>query len=113
MRLGFMRLMLMNSLLTDPPGGGGGGAPAPAPTPTPAPGGAPAPTPVPPPPAPTPTPAPIKIEIPKNWKEALPEDLRNDPNMGPILDLESLTKSFIHSQKMIGRDKIPVPDKFA
>lgn len=60
------------------------------------------------------TPAqPVSVVIPENWKEALPEDLKADPSLSSIMDIQSLAKSYIHGQKMIGRDKIVIPDKFA
>lgn len=60
------------------------------------------------------TPAqPASVVIPENWKEALPEDLKADPSLSSIMDIQSLAKSYIHGQKMIGRDKIVIPDKFA
>lgn len=71
------------------------------PTPTPTPNQTPAPTPAP------------SVTIPENWKESLPEELRNDPSLTSILDIGSLAKSYIHGQKMIGKDKIVIPDKFA
>jgi hypothetical protein len=62
----------------------------------------------------TPAPAaPTEIKIPENWKAALPEDLQKDPSMASIMDIASLAKSYVHGQKMIGRDKIVIPDKFA
>ena len=30
-----------------------------------------------------------------------------------IKDIESLAKSYVHAQKLVGADKIPVPNKFA
>lgn len=53
------------------------------------------------------------VTIPENWKDALPEDLKADPSLSSIMDIQSLAKSYIHGQKMIGKDKIIVPDKFA
>jgi hypothetical protein len=64
------------------------------------------------PPAPTPNPAP-SVVIPENWKDSLPEDLKADPSLSSIMDIQSLAKSYVHGQKMIGRDKIIIPDKFA
>lgn len=49
---------------------------------------------------------------PENWKQGLAE-LANDPSLAPINDIPSLAKSFINAQKMIGKDKIIVPDKHA
>lgn len=43
------------------------------------------------------------------WREALPEDLQVDPNLAYIKDIPNLAKSYINAQKMIGRDKIPLP----
>lgn len=80
----------------------------PAPTPT----GIPTPDPT---PAPTPTPQPPATP-PVEWvslRNSLPDDLKNDPSLGTITSLEGLTKSYIHAQKAIGQDKIPVPSKHA
>jgi len=63
-------------------------------------------------PAPIPTPSPA-IVIPENWKDSLPDDLKADPSLTSIMDIQSLAKSYVHGQKMIGRDKIIIPDKFA
>jgi hypothetical protein len=46
-------------------------------------------------------------------KQAIPEALRGDKALEPITSLEGLTKSFIHAQKAIGKDKVTVPDKHA
>ena len=61
-------------------------------------------------PASTPAPA---VVIPENRKDSLPDDLKADPSLSSIMDIQSLAKSYIHGQKMIGKDKIVVPDKFA
>lgn len=44
------------------------------------------------------------------WQEALPEDLRKDPSISSIKSLPDLAKSFVHAQKLVGADKIQVPD---
>lgn len=60
------------------------------------------------------TPAqPTPVVIPDNWKDSLPDDLKADPSLSSILDIQSLAKSYVHGQKMIGKDKIIIPDKFA
>ena len=46
---------------------------------------------------------------PEDWKTQLPEDIRNDPSLNPIKDLNGLAKSYVNAQKLIGRDKIPMP----
>lgn len=48
-----------------------------------------------------------------SWKDSLPEDLRNDPGLAPINDISSLAKSFVNAQKMIGKDKVILPDQHA
>lgn len=48
-----------------------------------------------------------------NWRESLPDDLRDDPSLKSIQDVSGLAKSFIHAQKMVGADKIPVPTEHA
>jgi len=49
----------------------------------------------------------------EDWKTALPEDLRGEKALESIQDVSGLAKSYIHAQKMIGTDKIPVPNKHA
>lgn len=43
----------------------------------------------------------------------MPAELRDEGSLKVIQDIPSLAKSFIHSQKMIGADKIVVPTKHA
>lgn len=76
-----------------------GGNPAPAAAPAQAPAAPPA--------------APVSINIPENWKEVIPEDIRQDPSLGSIKDIASLAKSYIHAQKLVGKDKIIIPDQHA
>jgi hypothetical protein len=53
------------------------------------------------------------IKFPDNWKDALPDDLKNDAALGVIKDIPGLAKSFVNAQKMIGADKVPIPGKHA
>lgn len=53
------------------------------------------------------------INIPENWKDSLPDDIKSDPSLTSIMDIQALAKSYVHGQKLIGKDKIVVPDKFA
>lgn len=78
--------------------------PAPA-NPTPAPDATPAPA---TPSTPTPSPSPSG-----DWKTGLPEDIKDDPSLKAISDIQALAKSYVHSQRMIGADKIVVPNKYA
>jgi hypothetical protein len=42
-----------------------------------------------------------------DWRTGLDESLRTDPSLADIKDISGLAKSYIHAQKMIGRDKLP------
>lgn len=55
---------------------------------------------------------PINEQI-SNWKDSLPDDLKAEKALESIQDIPGLAKSYIHAQKMIGSDKIPVPNKYA
>jgi len=48
-----------------------------------------------------------------DWKANLSEEIRADKSLENIKDIEGLAKSYVHAQKMVGADKIPVPNKFA
>lgn len=77
----------------------------------PAPPADPAPTPE---PTPTPDPAPPAepaFSLPENWKDSLAEDLKGDPSLDVIKDFEGLVKTYVHSQRMLGSDKIHLPSK--
>lgn len=87
-------IFLLDSLLEGGEGGGGG-----APT---DPGGAPGGQ-----PNPAPTPQGIDWDA---FVKTLPEDLRQDASLQPIKDPVSLVKSYVSAQKMIGKDKIQIPD---
>ena len=67
----------------------------------------------------TPTEAPkqeTQIEQPvptvaKSWKEAISEEFRNDPNIEKFTELDALAKSYINATRMIGQDKVAVPNE--
>lgn len=48
-----------------------------------------------------------------DWRQNIPEDIRADKSLENIKDIGSLAKSYIHAQKLVGADKIPVPNKYA
>ena len=48
-----------------------------------------------------------------DWKAGLSDELRADKSLENIKDISSLAKSYIHAQKLVGADKIPVPNKHA
>lgn len=43
--------------------------------------------------------------------DTLPEDIRGEPSLKNFTNSGDLAKSFIHAQRMVGMDKIPVPGK--
>jgi len=45
----------------------------------------------------------------KGWKEALPEDVRSHPSLETLESVESLAKSWVNAQKLIGKEKLPIP----
>lgn len=57
------------------------------------------------------TPNPMRGE--GGWKSTLPQELLSEPSLNNINDIETLAKSYVHAQKMVGRDKIAVPGKDA
>jgi len=52
-------------------------------------------------------------EVNVDWKQNIPEDIRADKSLESIKDVGSLAKSYIHAQRLVGSDKIPVPNKHA
>ncbi len=48
-----------------------------------------------------------------DWRAVLPADIKDDPSLKAITDINGLAKSYVHSQKMLGADKIIVPNKYA
>ena len=52
-------------------------------------------------------------EVNTDWKANLSDEIKADKSLENINDIESLAKSYVHAQKMVGADKIPVPNKFA
>lgn len=50
---------------------------------------------------------------PVGFLDSLPEDLRGEPSLRHFTDPAALAKSYVHAQRMIGADKIPLPGKSA
>lgn len=48
-----------------------------------------------------------------DWRSSLPEDIRGEASLKTIHDIPSLAKSYLHAQKMIGANKVPLPSKHA
>ncbi|MBF0189115.1 MAG: hypothetical protein HQL50_14425 [Magnetococcales bacterium] len=66
-------------------------------------------------PAPTYTPEAVTDESASpasadNWREQLPEALRDDPSLNKFSSIESLAGSYKNLEQMLGRDKIPLPE---
>lgn len=49
----------------------------------------------------------------RDWRAALPEDLRDDPGLRDIRDVAALAKGYVHARRMVGADKIAVPGRGA
>ena len=89
---------------------------APAPADNPAPQGDPAPA-----PAPQGDPAPFDYSglvtkdgiLSENWRDSLPDDLKNDGSLQAIKTFPNLVKGYVHAQHMVGADKTIVPGKDA
>ena len=42
--------------------------------------------------------------------EMIPEDLREHPSLSPIKDVPNLVRSYVNAQRLIGADKVPLPE---
>lgn len=49
----------------------------------------------------------------ENWRELLPEEIRNEPSLQNIKHFGALAKSYVHAQKAIGANKVAIPGKDA
>lgn len=52
-----------------------------------------------------------KISIPENWKESLPDEIKQAPFMQNVDSVETLAKNYANAQKIIGADKMAIPNK--
>jgi len=54
-----------------------------------------------------------ETEQPKevNFKDLIPESFREEKALDNFNNMEDFVKSYLHAQKMVGADKIPVPNK--
>ena len=54
-----------------------------------------------------------ETEQPKevNFKDLIPESFREEKSLKNFNNMEDFVKSYLHAQKMVGADKIPVPNK--
>jgi len=49
--------------------------------------------------------------VAKSWKETISEEFRNDPNIEKFTEIDALAKSYINATRMIGSDKVIVPNQ--
>ena len=47
----------------------------------------------------------------ENWKQGLSEDLRGDTTLASLTDVNQMAKMLVHSQRMMGKDKIVLPNE--
>ena len=61
---------------------------------------------------PTATPNPVaKADTPtSSWKDSISEEYRADPNIEKFTEIDALAKSYINATKMIGQDKVVIPN---
>ena len=57
--------------------------------------------------------APAAEAAPVAFINTLPEELQTEPSLRNFTDAAGLAKSYVHAQKMIGADKLPLPGKSA
>src|SRR6056300_1655227 len=48
--------------------------------------------------------------VAKSWKDTISEEFRNDPNISKFTEIDALAKSYINATRMIGQDKVAVPN---
>jgi len=67
-------------------------------------------------PEPTPTPPPEGVTPPPEapaWLQGVDEEFVNDPIMEHVKDVPTLVKSYVNAQRMVGKDKVVLPDQNA
>lgn len=50
-----------------------------------------------------------KVQIPENWQEVLPDEIKNEPSIKLHKTVDGLAKALINAQRLIGADKIALP----
>ena len=48
--------------------------------------------------------------ISTSWKDSISEEYRVDPNIEKFTEIDALAKSYINATKMIGQDKVVIPN---
>ena len=49
--------------------------------------------------------------VAKSWKDTISEEFINDPNISKFTEIDALAKSYINATRMIGQDKVAVPNE--
>lgn len=49
--------------------------------------------------------------VAKSWKDTISEEFRNDPNIAKFTEIDALAKSYINATRMIGSDKVVIPNQ--
>jgi len=50
------------------------------------------------------------VQTATSWKDTISEEFRNDPNISKFTEIDALAKSYINATRMIGQDKVVVPN---
>ena len=58
-----------------------------------------------------PTIATTNNSTPATWKDSISQEFREDPNISKFTEIDSLAKSYINATRMIGQDKVAVPNE--
>lgn len=48
-----------------------------------------------------------------DWRASLSDDIRHDPSLASIQDVNGLAKGYVHAQRMVGADKVVIPKEDA
>ena len=57
--------------------------------------------------------APITEQPTVNFKDSIPQEYREEKSLENINSMDDLLKGYVHAQKLVGSNKIPVPNKHA
>jgi hypothetical protein len=52
-------------------------------------------------------------ELSENWRDALDDDIKDAACLKEVGDFKQLAKDYVHAQKMVGKDKVPLPGEAA
>ena len=55
----------------------------------------------------------LKYQKQNNFQDLIPEEYRGEKSLSNFKDMNDFVKSYLSAQKIVGADKIPVPNKFA